>query len=95
MKQPDFNWDSDKNNLNIEKHGISFEDAQYAFNDPYRIVAFDRKHSTKREKRYFCFGKVDDQIITVRFTRRNKKIRIFGAGFWREGKRFYYEKREI
>jgi uncharacterized DUF497 family protein len=95
MKQLNFDWDSDKNELNIEKHGISFELAQYAFSDPIRIIAYDRKHSSKKEKRYFCFGKVDDQIITVRFTRRYKKIRIFGAGYWREGKRIYYEKNKI
>ncbi len=95
MKQPNFDWNSDKNNSNIEKHGVSFEIAQYAFNDPMRIIAYDRKHSTKKEKRYFCYGEVNGRVITIRFIRRHKKIRIFGAGYWREGKRLYYEKNKI
>lgn len=92
MKQPDFEWDIKKNDSNIEKHGVSFELAQYAFKDQNRIIAYDHKHSTKSEKRYFCFGIVNDNIMTVRFTLRSDKIRIFGAGFWREGRKFYYEK---
>ena len=95
MKQSNFDWDPDKNNNNIDKHGVSFDVAQYAFKDPQRIIAYDRKHSTKKEKRYFCYGKINDLIVTVRFTRRNKKIRIFGAGFWREGKERYYAKSKI
>jgi len=47
--------------------------------------------STKKEKRYFCFGKAYDEVLTVRFCIRRNGIRIFGAGFWREGRRFYEE----
>lgn len=79
----------------IDKHRISFELAQYAFQEPKRIIAYDRKHSTKKEKRYFCYGKINERIVTVRFTKRNNKVRIFGAGFWREGKELYYAKRKI
>ena len=92
-KRTDFVWRGDKNLLNIQKHGISFETAQRAFEDPNRVIAIDHKHSTRREKRFFCYGKIEDRILTVRFVWRNRKIRIFGAGFWREGRRKYYEKR--
>ena len=44
-----------------------------------------------KEPRYFCIGKVDDRILTVRFVYRNNKIRIIGAGYWRKGRK-YYEK---
>jgi uncharacterized DUF497 family protein len=43
------------------------------------------------EKRYYCFGKVEGKILTVRFTYRNNIIRIFGAGYWRKGKKTYEE----
>jgi len=33
--------------------------------------------------------KVDDGILTVRFTYRDEIIRIFGAGYWRKGKKTY------
>jgi uncharacterized protein len=87
-----FEWDDRKNIENIKKHGISFEKAQDAFDDPKRIIALDLDHSTKNENRYYCFAKLDNGVITVRFTCRKDKIRIFGAGYWRKGKREYEQK---
>jgi uncharacterized DUF497 family protein len=87
-----FEWDENKNKENIKKHNISFEYAQKAFLDKRRVIAEDIKHSSGSERRYFCFGKVDDIIITVRFTIRQDIIRIFGAGIWREGRKIYEQK---
>jgi len=86
-----FEWDEKKNSENQKKHGLSFEVAQYAFADPDRIIAEDLNHSDT-EKRYYCFGKVNDEIITVRFTYRSNVIRIYGAGYWRKGKKIYEDK---
>lgn len=38
-------------------------------------------------------SKLGNRIITVRFTYRNGKIRLFGAGYWRKGKKAYEEKK--
>jgi uncharacterized DUF497 family protein len=83
-----FEWDPKKNEINIAKHGISFFEAQRAFLDPNRIIAEDIEHSTT-EPRYYCFGKVDEAVITVRFIYKDQKIRIFGAGYWRKGRKIY------
>lgn len=83
-----FEWNEKKNQENIKKHGIAFETAQYAFLDPKRIIAEDIGHSTN-EKRYFCFGIVKGGVLAVRFTHREDRIRIFGAGYWRKGKAIY------
>ena len=88
MRKESFEWGPEKDLLNIAKHGISFSEAQYAFADPNRVIAQDLSHGDT-EKRYFCFGKVGDGILTVRFTYRHEVIRIFGAGYWRRGKRIY------
>lgn len=85
-----FEWDENKNTSNIEKHGVSFEYAKQAFDDPDRLILQDESHSAN-EERYFCLGKVKDEIITVRFVLRDTKIRIFGAGYWRKGKKVYEE----
>ncbi len=90
-----FEWDAAKEKLNCDKHGVDFTTAKEAFFDVNRITAVDDGHSTKTETRYFCFGRVDDKIITVRFTIRKDKIRILGAGYWRKGRRFYEEKNNI
>jgi uncharacterized DUF497 family protein len=88
MKSASFEWDEEKDHLNRKKHGVSFYDAQEAFLDPNRVIAEDVDHSNT-EKRYYCFGKTSASIMTVRFTYRNNKIRIFGAAYWRQGKKIY------
>ena len=85
-----FEWDEGKNEANQEKHGVSFESAQEAFLDARRIIALDKTHSA-HEKRYYCMGKIKGGILTVRFTYRDRKIRIIGAGYWRKGKKTYEE----
>lgn len=85
----DFEWDDGKNTENIHKHGLSFYEAQNAFFDKSRIILLDGKHSSV-ETRYFCIGKAaNGSIATVRFTIRSGHIRIFGAGYWRKGKKIY------
>jgi uncharacterized protein len=93
-KQLAFDWDEAKNHINQEKHEVSFTDAQYAFADPNRVIARDDEHS-ELEERWYCFGEVDGGIMTVRFTHRGKKIRIFGAGYWRKGKAIYEKTNQI
>jgi uncharacterized DUF497 family protein len=94
MNSSSFEWDERKNKFNQEKHNVSFKIAQLAFTDPDRIIAIDMGHSII-EERYFCFGRVDEEIITVRFTYRKGIIRIIGAGYWREGKRIYEKENKI
>jgi len=94
MKTPDFEWDENKNQENILKHGVSFEEAQEAFRDEKRIITEDLDHS-KHEERWFCFGIVNDRIMTVRFTFRDNRIRIYGAGYWRRGQKCYEKENRI
>lgn len=83
-----FEWDAKKALENQAKHGVSFDLAQYAFADPSRKIAEDLEHGGD-EKRYYCFGRVGDGVLTVRFTYRTGRIRIIGAGYWRKGKKIY------
>jgi uncharacterized DUF497 family protein len=87
-----FIWDPVRESINIQKHGVDFITASQSFGDPGRKIYIDSKHSLK-EERLFCIGKAGKGIITVRFTYRDGKIRIFGAGYWRKGK-VYYEKED-
>ncbi len=89
-----FEWDSAKDKDNQQKHGVPFEIAQYAFADSRRVIAEDLTHG-EEEKRYFCFAEIGDGILTVRFTYRSNVIRIFGAGYWRKGKRIYEKENEV
>ncbi len=94
MSKESFEWDPDKDIDNQLKHGVSFYEAMHVFDDTDRIILRDKTHSI-HEERLFCIGKVNDLILTVRFTYRKHSIRIIGAGAWRRGKKIYEEKNKI
>ena len=79
-----FIWDAKKALGNIEKHGVSFEQAATVFNDEQGLELQDFKHS-QQETRCARFGKsVDGRILTVIFTIRTlsdgkETIRIISA----------------
>ena len=83
-----FVWNTEKERTNIAKHGVDFSLASRTFLDPRRKIFVNAKHS-ETEDRFFCIGSIDGKILTVRFVYRGEKIRIFGAGDWRGGKKRY------
>ena len=83
-----FVWNVEKEAANIRKHGVDFEAATRAFTDPHRRIYTDAGHG-ETEKRLFCLGKVGGRVLTVRFTYREGRIRIYGAGYWRKGRHYY------
>jgi uncharacterized DUF497 family protein len=89
-----FEWDPVKDLENQRKHGVSFAEGQYAFADSSPVIAEDLGHGAK-EKRYYCFGRVDQGVMTVRFTYRDGVIRIIGAGYWRKGKSIYERENKV
>ena len=94
MGKTRFKWDEDKDKENQAKHNISFSLAQRAFLDPNRVIVEDINHS-REEDRFYCIGRVGEGIMTVRFTYRDNVIRIYGAGYWRKGRRIYEEQNKI
>jgi len=90
----EFDWDPQKDAENRRKHGVSFAQAQQAFLDPQRLIAQDLRHS-QLEPRFYCFGRVGDRVMTVRFTYRGTVIRIIGGGYWRRGRRVYETQSEV
>ena len=51
----EFTWDQNKARINLEKHGVSFEEATTIFNDPLAITFNDPNHSVL-EERFLTFG---------------------------------------
>jgi uncharacterized DUF497 family protein len=58
-----FEWDENKNRINIQKHGVSFDDAKKVFCDPCRLTLFDEGHS-ETEDRYYCIGVMGGNFMT-------------------------------
>ena len=59
-----FEWDAEKEKINIQKHGISFEEACYVFSDPYALNKYDDDHS-EEEDRWVLLGKSLNEVILV------------------------------
>ena len=81
MKRLKFEWDSNKEKLNISKHGISFDEAQTAFYDEYAIQFFDPEHS-ESEDRFLLLGtsfKLKTLVICHCFREEETVIRIISA----------------
>jgi len=75
-----FEWDDKKAEQNALKHGISFEMALFAFDDPYVLIITDEKHSAD-EHRQWLIGNAGEKILIIVFTMRLPKgnIRIISA----------------
>ena len=62
-----FEWDDRKAGSNLLKHGVGFEDAITAFDDPFALIAPDSKHSATEERRWLI-GESDVGTVVVVFT---------------------------
>lgn len=83
-----FEWDAARESENLTRHGVDFVEARQAFLDPLRIITVDAAHS-ETEPRFFCIGRTDRGVLTVRYTRRADAVRLIGAGYWRKGRNIY------
>lgn len=67
-----FSWDVGKANLNLEKHGVSFEEAATVFSDPEGLDWHDIEHS-REELRFKRLGKSSrGRILLVVYTIRRQ-----------------------
>ncbi|MEI6806660.1 MAG: BrnT family toxin [Myxococcaceae bacterium] len=94
----EFAWDPAKNIKNLEKHGVAFEEAITAFDDPFALIAPDLKHSTAEEERDWLLGESDTGVLVVIFTIRKPGpvFRIISARpASRKERKYYVENRRI
>jgi uncharacterized DUF497 family protein len=63
-----FDWDERKAAANRLKHGIAFDEAITAFDDPNALRAPDPGHSTPAERRSWLIGESDGGVLVVVFT---------------------------
>lgn len=75
-----FEWDLEKAILNINKHGVSFEEATTVFNDEYAILLDDPDHSIQEERFLLLGTSANAQIMIVcHCIRYDSVIRIISA----------------
>ncbi len=86
-----FEWNPQKAEINIKKHGISFDEASTVFEDTLSVTYPDPDHS-KQEERYLIIGNSSKfQILVISHTYRSKAIRIISARQATKRERRFYE----
>ncbi|WP_457562600.1 BrnT family toxin [Caminibacter pacificus] len=91
----DFDWDQWNIQKNEIKHGVARLEAESTFFDNELLIYNDLKHSTKKEKRYICFGlSIRNRILMIAFTIRSKKIRVISARPASKKERKIYEEQK-
>jgi uncharacterized DUF497 family protein len=56
MKTIEFEWDNNKENINIAKHQVSFEEAKSVFYDEFALQYFDPDHSGSEDRFTFSLA---------------------------------------
>jgi uncharacterized protein len=73
-----FEWDTEKAGVNAAKHGVTFDEARGAFDDPHGVEVFDEEHSID-EARYQLIGLSARRLLFVVFTERGERKRLIHA----------------
>ena len=88
-----FEWDENKANENLKKHGVSFDEAKTVFNDPFSVTIDDPDHSIE-ENRYVDIGlSSKGRLIVVSYIERNDRVRIISSRKATKKERKDYEKK--
>ena len=91
----EFEWDENKEQINIRKHGVDFSEAEEAFEDENAIDDYDKSHSDE-EHRFALIGLSTRRLLFVSYTvRRNDIIRLISARKANQNQeRFYNDARK-
>ncbi|NER08825.1 MAG: BrnT family toxin [Okeania sp. SIO3C4] len=74
-----FEWDQNKADSNLSKHGVSFDEATTVFDDPLYLDFFDPDHSYG-EYRYIIIGQSsNNRLLLVSYTEHGETVRLISA----------------
>lgn len=72
----DFEYDDDKSQANMEKHGIDFDAAQELWDDP-DLLEFPAKSDT--EPRFLVIGRIATKHWSAVVTYKNERVRLISV----------------
>jgi uncharacterized DUF497 family protein len=89
-----FEWDPEKAAANVQKHGVSFQEAATVFGDPLSTTFSDPDHPAD-EERYLTIGMSENQrLLVIGHTEDNDTVRIISARPTTPRERRWYEDQE-
>ena len=87
-----FEWDPDKAEYNLRKHGVSFQEAATVLGNDASITIYDPDHSDD-EDRFITIGwSYQRRLLMVSHTDRGENIRIISSRKLTKSERKAYEK---
>jgi uncharacterized DUF497 family protein len=74
-----FDWDTGNISKSVSKHKITNIEAESVFEDRYKMIGYDSRHSAD-ELRFDCIGSsLNNRILRITFVTRSGKVRIISA----------------
>ena len=86
-----YEWDRNKNDENLRKHGLSFEDAPEVFDG--RCLTFEDTRIAYGEERYITLGHLEGRLVVIAHTSRGGNTRIISMRKANSRERRAYEER--
>lgn len=86
-----FEWDEQKSQLNLLKHGLSFHDAWAVFAGP--CLTFEDERFDYEEPRFITLGQLEGRVVVIAHTPRGAKTRIISMRKANSRERRHYEER--
>jgi uncharacterized DUF497 family protein len=85
-------WDPNKAAVNLDKHGVDFQDAATVFTDPLSTTFPSQDHS-ESEARFLTIGEsTKGELLVVAHSEEDELIRIISARRATRQERRFYEK---
>jgi len=75
----EFEWDPDKAEGNVLKHGVEFVEASTVFGDPLELTVVDPDHSSEEARSISLGNSSSGRLLVVSYTEREHSIRIISA----------------
>ena len=86
-----YEWNAAKAKANIQKHGVSFDEAATVFLDPLALTFPDPYHSGAEEREITIGHTAGHQVVFVSHCRRGNRVRIVSARTATRRERRQYE----
>ncbi len=83
-------WDDSKSAANLQKHGLSFEDANIVFSGA--CITFEDDRHDYGEARFITLGTLEGRIVVLVHTQRNEETRIISMRKANEREQKIYQK---
>ncbi len=76
----EFEWDNNKAQSNLDKHGVTFEEAAEVFFDPFYQTGDASSTTSNTEQREFIIGySLEQRLLLVVYVERGVRTRLISA----------------